>query len=65
MTSVPFGATCSPFLLASVIRYHLSENAGIHPSAVKLPKRIWSPIFVMIKVIYVMLNFMTNIEIRI
>ena len=36
MTSVPFGAICSPFLLAVVVRSHLLRHRAAHPSVNKL-----------------------------
>lgn len=41
MTSVPFGATCSPFLFATVIRHHLLQNMDAHQSAAKLLSNIY------------------------
>lgn len=41
MTSVPFGATCSPFLLAVVIRFHLLRHQSSHPSAGRLLGNIY------------------------
>lgn len=41
MTSVPFGATCSPFLLAAVIRHHLWKHRATHPHTQQLLDRIY------------------------
>lgn len=41
MTSVPFGATCSQFLLATVIRHHLLNNVQINLAASKFLGNIY------------------------
>lgn len=41
MTSVPFGATCSPFLLATVIRRHLANSIGRWPLVKHLIGRVY------------------------
>ena len=41
MTSVPFGATCSPFLLAVIIRFHLLRYQSTHPSVRSLLGNIY------------------------
>lgn len=41
MTSLPFGASCSPFILAAVLRYHVMRKSEELPETTKLLNRIY------------------------